>query len=86
MEAEILVVLWGLRYFRFKNAGNVIFETDSLSLQKIIDDVLPWQIREQVEEMRLHMANIQKHNYREANHLADRLANHAFDKGGDYNS
>lgn len=36
MEAEKLIVLWGLRYCIAKSIGNVIVKTDSLSLYKIL--------------------------------------------------
>lgn len=64
----------------------IITETDSLSLQEIITEIweIPWQIRKYMEEIKQHMTETQAeshHIYREANYLADSLANHAFEKG-----
>lgn len=90
MEAESSTIIWCLRYCSNRNIQNVIVETNSLSLLKIIRGIwqIPWHIMEHIEEIRTHMASIHaeiKHIFREANNLADSLANHAFDRMEDYN-
>lgn len=87
MEAESSSILWCLSYCSSRNIQNIIVEIDSLSLQKIIRGIwkIPWHIREHIEEIRAHIEGIQteiKHIFREANNLANSLANHAFDKVG----
>lgn len=75
-------MLWCLRYDNDKQLRNIVLETDSLNLQKIIREVwdIPWLIKKKVEEIKKHIESIQveiSHIYKEANQLDDSLANHA---------
>lgn len=53
-EAETIVILSALRECLKRKLWNVIIETDSLSLKKIIlkTSRIPWEIIEKVEEIR----------------------------------
>ncbi|KAK4732554.1 hypothetical protein R3W88_025542 [Solanum pinnatisectum] len=80
MEAETVAILTTLRECSNRIMHNVIVETDSLSLKKIIQQSwrVPWEITEKVEEIREIMEKIRTkitHIFREGNNLTDSLAN-----------
>ncbi|KAH0716808.1 hypothetical protein KY285_012839 [Solanum tuberosum] len=60
MEAETVAILTALRECYNRKMQNVIVETDSLSLKKIIQQSwrVPWEIAEKVEEIREIMKKI----------------------------
>ncbi|XP_055835234.1 uncharacterized protein LOC129903715 [Solanum dulcamara] len=86
IEAEMVALLEALKYCKNQGLNNIIFQTDSQTIQKILtgDWKPPWNIAgwiEEVEEYKRDMDVIFKHTLREANKLADALANYALDEG-----
>ncbi|KAH0636108.1 hypothetical protein KY290_036536 [Solanum tuberosum] len=80
MEAETIAILMVLRKCRDLRLQNIILETDSISLRNIIlkDWKIPWKLSDQIEEIKHHINEsrcIMKHVFREANQVADKLAN-----------
>ncbi|KAK6795384.1 hypothetical protein RDI58_008837 [Solanum bulbocastanum] len=85
MEAETPAVLMALRECKELNLQNIILETDSLSLRNIVWEIwnIPWMLTDQIEEIRQHIRAIQcrmHHIFREANQVADKLANMTLDQ------
>ncbi|XP_060190462.1 uncharacterized protein LOC132619635 [Lycium barbarum] len=86
IEAEIVAILEALRYCKQQGLHNIIFQTDSQTIQKILSEEWkpPWNITgwvEEVEEYKRDLDVIFNHTLREANKLADALANFALDEG-----
>ncbi|XP_060202124.1 uncharacterized protein LOC132630571 [Lycium barbarum] len=84
MEAEAEAIKQALKFCKDHNIQQVQLETDSLVLLNILQDtwIIPWELRNQVEEIKQDMRAIQvqiNHIFREGNMLADFLANHALD-------
>uniref|UniRef100_A0A0V0GIV7 Putative ovule protein n=1 Tax=Solanum chacoense TaxID=4108 RepID=A0A0V0GIV7_SOLCH len=80
MDAEIMAILQALRYCRRNKYDEVILETDSLGITKMIrgEWKIPWQYAEVIEEIQaiIQATRTQiQHAFREANQLADKLAN-----------
>lgn len=85
MEAEILAVFKALRHCKRYNFNNYILETDTLSITNIIRGnwKVPWQQAEEILEIIELISSTQakiQHVFREANKLADKLANEAFEQ------
>jgi len=82
MEAETTAIIRALRYCKISNFRNYIIETDSLSVTNMVRNnwKVPWQQVEEIQEIQELLtstfAQIQ-HVFREANKLADKLANEA---------
>ncbi|XP_055800831.1 uncharacterized protein LOC129870195 [Solanum dulcamara] len=86
IEAEIVALLEALKYCKQQGLNNIIFQTDSQTIQNILtgDWKPPWIIADwiqQVEEYKRDLDVLFKHTLREANKLADALANYALDEG-----
>ncbi|XP_055815515.1 uncharacterized protein LOC129885304 [Solanum dulcamara] len=86
IEAEIVALLEALKYCKQQGLNNIIFQTDSQTSQKILigEWKPPWNIAvwvAEVEEYKKDLDVIFKHTLREANKLADALANYALDEG-----
>ncbi|KAK6777990.1 hypothetical protein RDI58_024708 [Solanum bulbocastanum] len=80
IEAEIIAMWNALKYCKRQGINNIILETDSLSLKNMImrDWKIPWSLTEKIEEIQKIMANMHiqvMHIFREANELADCIAN-----------
>lgn len=78
--AEAIAIRKALEFCRTQALHNIILETDLLSLQKIIikEWKVPWEIVQWVEDVwhYTESSNIRiMHTYREANYLADHIAN-----------
>ncbi|WMV49324.1 hypothetical protein MTR67_042709 [Solanum verrucosum] len=89
IEAETIAIFYGLRECKSRRFPNVIIETDSLSLKKIIQKAwrVPWELAEKVEEIREIMQQISAtitHIFREGNGLADSLANIAMESQSEH--
>ncbi|KAH0661911.1 hypothetical protein KY284_026842 [Solanum tuberosum] len=85
MDAEIMGVWKALRYCEIKNIQNIILEIDSLVLKNMITNQwrIPWAYAEKIEDIQRSITSRQvhvKHMFREANNLADYLANAALDQ------
>lgn len=84
IEAKIIAILYSLRECKSRHFQNVIIETNSLSLKKIIQKAwrVPWELAEKVEEIREIMQLVSAtitHIFKESNGLADSLANIAME-------
>jgi len=85
MDAEIMGVWKALRYCEIKNIQNIILEMDSLVLKNMITNQwrIPWAYAEKIEDIQRSITSRQvhvKHMFREANNLADYLANASLDQ------
>ncbi|KAK4736786.1 hypothetical protein R3W88_000483 [Solanum pinnatisectum] len=85
MEIEATTILMALRRCQDLNLHDIIPKIDSPSLRKISTDEwkIPWQLAVHIEEIRLLIRQSQvtiKHAFREANQLADKLANVMLDQ------
>lgn len=88
MQAKTRVVLHALRYCSSNGRDKIIVETDSMALLKIIHREwrILWSIKEDIEEIHKISAKMTirvTHSYREANQLADAMANLALDGDGE---
>ncbi|KAK4724581.1 hypothetical protein R3W88_027360 [Solanum pinnatisectum] len=83
MEAKTIAILQALRYCNRNNLQNIIVETDSLGITKMLRQEwrIPWGIQE-IQELQQHAQAHIQHVFREANNLADKLANEACDLEG----
>ncbi|KAH0712191.1 hypothetical protein KY289_008150 [Solanum tuberosum] len=84
MEAETIAILSALRECLKRRLWNVIIETNSLSLKKIILKTwrILWEIIEKVEEIQELLQQTRAtitHIFQEGNCLADSLANIAIE-------
>ncbi|KAK4708884.1 hypothetical protein R3W88_029809 [Solanum pinnatisectum] len=87
MEAETIVILQTLRYCKRNDLHSIIVETDSLKITKMIRHEwrILWSQAEKIQEIQELLPHVQaniQHVFREANQLADRLANEACDQNG----
>ena len=85
MKAEATTILMELRRCQNLNLHDIILENDSLDLRKINTDKwkIPWQLTIQIEEIKQLIRQLQimnKHLFREANQLVDKLANVVLDQ------
>ncbi|XP_015161212.1 ribonuclease H-like [Solanum tuberosum] len=86
MEAETIACLNALRYCKQMEFHHILIKTDSLSVQRVImkEWKIPWLLAEDIEEiqqlLRITQAQVQ-HTFREANQIADKMANLAIDQG-----
>ncbi|XP_060210594.1 uncharacterized protein LOC132637534 [Lycium barbarum] len=85
-EAEICAIVQAVRCCNSKNLNNIIIQTGSQLIQKILEEEWkpPWNIAVWVDEIRELVGHIQisyTHILREGNKLADALANHVTDNG-----
>ncbi|KAH0650294.1 hypothetical protein KY284_030206 [Solanum tuberosum] len=83
MQAEIMAILKALTYCANNDITNVVVESDSLSLTRMInkDWKIPWEYTKEIEEIHILQGTthaIIVHGYREVNQLADTMANEAF--------
>jgi len=81
IEAETIVILQTLRYCKRNDLHNIIVETNLLGITNMIRQEwrIPWSQIQEIQELLPYVqANIQ-HVFREANQLADRLANEECD-------
>ncbi|XP_060195217.1 uncharacterized protein LOC132624456 [Lycium barbarum] len=84
-EAENLALLEALKYCKQQGHQNIIFQTDSKTIQRMLSEEWkpPWNIVgwvEEVEEYKRDLNVLFNHDLREANKLADALANYALDE------
>jgi len=82
MEAEVMAVWKALHYCMENRYSQVRLETDSLDLKNMIKGCwrIPWEVIEKVEDIQqvIQKINVQVwHVFREANQLADFIANTA---------
>ncbi|XP_059285813.1 uncharacterized protein LOC132039329 [Lycium ferocissimum] len=85
-QAEVMAILQALRFIKHTQRDQVLIETDSLLLVKVIHKIweVPWQIVNEMEEIWEIMATRSisvNHILREGNKMADYLANLALDNG-----
>lgn len=87
IEAETKVVLEAMKYCKTGNLHNVIIETDSLGIMKMIQKQWkpPWEIADMIEEIQQNMQITQaqiRHTHGEGNQLANFIVNHALNNEG----
>ncbi|KAH0665054.1 hypothetical protein KY285_026260 [Solanum tuberosum] len=87
MEAEIKAIHRAIKFCKNNNFTSVVIETDSLSTSKMIrrEWRVPWNHIEEIEniqELAKDMNVSINHVFREANQLADKIANEAYKQQG----
>ncbi|WMV19300.1 hypothetical protein MTR67_012685 [Solanum verrucosum] len=76
-----------MQYYKRKSFEKIILETDSLTIKNILTRQwkIPWDYAEKIEEIQKIITRKQvniKHIFREANSLADYLANLEIEQAG----